>query len=263
MVGPCKNIGTMKYHYIYKTTLLCGTLAGKYYIGKHSTEQIPEKCSYAGSGVIVRDYFKKYGKIKGETYDIEILELNPDKYTNAEREREIVGQHLGEPYCLNIAKGGMGGGRGSYVMSEAQKKRISESLIGNPNLVTRGFKGKHHTKEAKEKLHKVNLGRTHIMPLESRIKASERMKGSVVPEETRRKISETLKNNICWNKLVGAKTRFIKQCDKNGKKIKVWDLTKECFSGFQLNHIKSCCNGERKTHKGFLWKWCIPVPFPG
>ena len=63
-----------KYHYIYKVTLLCGTLAGKYYIGKRSTDSAPENCGYAGSGRIVEDYYAKYGKIKGLTYTIEKIQ---------------------------------------------------------------------------------------------------------------------------------------------------------------------------------------------
>ena len=64
----------MRYHYIYKITCLCGSLAGHYYLGKHSTDAIPENCGYAGSGKILKNYYQKYGQEKGITYNIEILE---------------------------------------------------------------------------------------------------------------------------------------------------------------------------------------------
>lgn len=245
------------YHYIYKITLLLGSLAGKYYYGKRSKNIIPENDAYAGSGRIVKDYFKKYGKIRGVTYEKEIIELNPDKYTNAAREREIIEPHLGNPMCINIAKGGFGGGNPGHVVSEETKKLISEKLVGNPNLITKGFEGKHHSEETKKKLSENHKGLTHTMPLESRIKVSERMKGTIVPEETRKKISDALIGNICWNKLTGAKSQYIKQIDKNGHTVKIWDLNTECLvnHGYRLSHIKSCCNGERKTHKKCFWEW--------
>lgn len=184
----------MQYHYIYKTTLLCGTLAGKYYIGKHSTRTKPENCGYAGSGVIVRDYFDKYGKIKGETYNIEILELNPDKITNAEREKYWIEPNLGDPMCLNLTKGGMGGFlisapmKGKHHSKEAiEKNRIKH--IGKPSAM----KGKHHSKEARAKMS------------ESCRKSYENgrsvwNKGVPWSEDMKQKMSESKKGQIPWIK---------------------------------------------------------------
>ena len=121
-----------KYHYIYKITLLKGSLTDHYYIGKHTTLAKPENCGYAGSGKIVKSYYEKYGKTKGETYDIEILEFNPDKETNAQREEVIVGLNLGNPYCLNIARGGVGGGNFGPKREE-WKKKVSEKIPIDPD----------------------------------------------------------------------------------------------------------------------------------
>ena len=67
-------MGKEKTHYIYKITLLCGSLKNKYYLGKHTTSNW--KDGYVGSGKIVQDYFKKYGRKKNITYKKEIIEFN-------------------------------------------------------------------------------------------------------------------------------------------------------------------------------------------
>ena len=187
----------MKYHYIYKTTCLCGTLAGKYYIGKRTTEANPYNCGYAGSGTIIKDYFKKYGKVKGETYDIEILELNPDKDTNARREREILGDlFLMDQNCLNLKPGGEGGGAPGRHQSEETKKKISEAQMGHKSFLPEGFtlsenarrrlseaaKGNHYSKGRPSPM----KGKKHTE--EARKKMSDKNIGKVVSEETKEKM---------------------------------------------------------------------------
>lgn len=204
----------MQYHYIYKTTLLCGSLSGKYYIGKHTTQVNPEKCLYAGSGIIVKDYFKKYGKVKGKTYNIEILELNPDKVTNAEREKYWIAPHLGNPDCLNLTKGGMGGFlisapmKGKHHTEEAiEKNRLAH--LGKPSAM----KGKHHSKEAREKMSEscrqsYENGR------------SVWNKGIPWPEEVKKKMSESRKGQIPWIKGKHHSEETLKVIRENAEKRK-------------------------------------------
>ena len=172
----------MQYHYIYKITLLLGKLKGRYYYGKRSKNVKPENDAYAGSGIIVKDYFKKYGKIKGVTYEKEIVELNPDKYTNAEREKWYIGQYLGNPMCLNLTSGGMGGFstvspmKGKHHTEEAKEKnRIAH--LGKPCPMS----GKHHTEISKQKMSKSKIG---SIPWN---------KGIPWSEEAKQKMSETKK----------------------------------------------------------------------
>lgn len=180
----------MQYHYIYKTTLLCGTLSGKYYIGKRSTDSrrniLPEEdVDYTGSGNVVRRYFKKYGKIPGVTHIKEIIEVNPDKRTNAEREREIIGNlYETDTMCLNIIRGGWGGGWyvPGHTVSEDTRKKLSDS-----------HKGKHPTEETRKLLSEQRKGENHPMY------------GKHQTEEAKRKVSEGLKKTyenglVPWNK---------------------------------------------------------------
>lgn len=91
-------------HYIYKITLLCGSLKDHYYIGKHTTKNSD---GYTGSGVIILNYFKKYHRKIGVTYLKEILEYNTSMEDNARREKEILGDlYLIDPLCVNLKEGG-------------------------------------------------------------------------------------------------------------------------------------------------------------
>lgn len=250
----------MKYNYIYKITCLCGSLAGHYYIGKHSTDAIPENCGYAGSGKILKDYYSKYGKELGKTYSIEILEKNADNKINALREEFFIGDlYETDPLCLNLKKGGDGGGAKGVQRSEETRRKISESLKGNPKLVHKGKEhpmyGKHFVVSEETRL-KISNALTGIKRTEEECeKIRQRMKGTTVHQATRDKIRNTLKGNICWNKMVGAECRYIRQIDKNGHTVKIWDLQKDCFYGYQLSHIKQCCENKRKTHKKYCWEW--------
>ena len=50
-------------------------------------------------------------------------------------------------------------------------------------------------------------------------------------------------------------SKKVLQLSLTGELIREWESTKECErNGFNQGNIVSCCNGKRKTHKGF--KWC-------
>ena len=114
----------MTKHYLYKITCLCGSFKDHYYIGKRSSRKsdILHDCYY-GSGEKLRRYYKKYPPELGVTITKEILEINPTKEINAQREKEIIGDlYLTDPMCLNL----MEGGNGRKVSKEtSQKKSIS------------------------------------------------------------------------------------------------------------------------------------------
>ena len=99
-----ENKKKVKVHYIYKIHFLCGFPTGRYYLGKH-TGKIND--SYAGSGNFCYAYYKKYGKIPGKTYIKEILEINPSKKINSDREKYTVGDlWKTDPLCMNLCPGG-------------------------------------------------------------------------------------------------------------------------------------------------------------
>lgn len=207
----------MQYHYIYKITLLLGELKGYYYYGKRSTDakrdvKPEEDTNYTGSGNIVRNYFKKYKGIKqeGVTHIKEIIEENPDKYSNAAREKEIIGDlYETDPLCLNRIKGGWGGGwfLPGHSVSEETRRKISEAGKGRPSWnkgkpmseeqkakLSEATKKAMQSEELRQRLSEIKKGKSpHKWTEESLKKLSASRKGFKMSEEQKRKLSESHK----------------------------------------------------------------------
>lgn len=179
------------FYYTYKIILLKGSLAGHYYYGQHKTNNIND--GYAGSGRVIKDYYKKYGKIEGITYIKSIIQFyNTLEELNLAEEILIGNKYNTDPLCLNLIPGGNGKNRNKgYKHSEETRNKMSISQ-----------KGKHLSKETKEKLSKSRIGKSFgTRSEETRKKMSEAAKNrKPVSEETKKKISEAKKGKIPWNK---------------------------------------------------------------
>lgn len=52
------------------------------------------------------------------------------------------------------------------------------------------------------------------------------------------------------------RSKQIYQYNLQGELLKIWNSTMECGrNGFIQSNITQCCNGKRKTHKGFIWSY--------
>ena len=63
-----------------------------------------------------------------------------------------------------------------------------------------------------------------------------------------------------YNQNYGTRTekcsKKVYQYTLDGKFVKEWKSTAECGrNGFKQSSVAACCRGERKTHKGFIWKY--------
>lgn len=71
---------------------------------------------------------------------------------------------------------------------------------------------------------------------------------------------EVASQNISFKIIKGhldSSPKKVYQYDNNLNLIKVYESTVECaMHGFSQGHVASCCRGERKTHKGFVWSYC-------
>jgi len=91
-----------KYHYIYKIT---NTINGKYYIGRHSTDDIND--GYMGSGVAIKKAILKYGK---SNFIKEILEYAETFESLIELELTYVNHDtVLDEMSYNMTIGGLGG----------------------------------------------------------------------------------------------------------------------------------------------------------
>lgn len=75
-------------------------------------------------------------------------------------------------------------------------------------------------------------------------------KGIPMSEEARMKLSNTNKGKPRKHK-----SKTVYQFTLEGELVKEWKTLKDCNKdGFHKGNIYDCCNGKRKTHKGFIWK---------
>lgn len=60
----------------------------------------------------------------------------------------------------------------------------------------------------------------------------------------------------CQERITNKQRKTLLQMNLNGEQIKEWySLNSAGRSGFSASKISNCCNGLRKTHKGFIWKY--------
>lgn len=123
---------------IYKTT---NQINGRYYIGKNKTNDP----NYLGSGKLLHQAFKKYGK---ENFVKEILEIcNNEDHLN-EREKYWISQSILDPLCYNIGQGGEGGD--NITFNPNRQEFLEKMKI--INSTQNGMSGKKHRPESREKL---------------------------------------------------------------------------------------------------------------
>ena len=140
----------MKQFYVYLTTNL---INNKKYIGQHYGEI---NDSYLGSGHIILDAIKKYGK---ENFKKEILKICKDYEDLNNSEKYFIKEYnaVKDPMFYNIATGGFGSNPCAGLSPEAaqsRKEKLSNAAKGEKNH----FYGKHHSEESKEKMRQAKLG---------------------------------------------------------------------------------------------------------
>lgn len=170
---------------IYKTT---NNITGKIYIGKDKKNN-PK---YLGSGLILRQAIKKYGK---ENFTKVVLEHCSDEQELDIREKFWIKhyQSTDRGVGYNLTEGGTGGD----TFSKNPNKEIIRSKMGQQ------FKGKTHSQETKEYLSEIRKGSGNGM-----YGKQPWNKGIPVPDDVKKKISDKLKG-----KFTGiAKSDYVKQC---------------------------------------------------
>jgi group I intron endonuclease len=209
---------------IYKTTNL---INGKIYIGQ-DTNNDP---NYMGSGKIIKEAIKKYGKSR---FVKEILE--ECKTIDQLNEREIYWISLfnstDNKIGYNILRGGLGSkgfkqspdviekireNSNSDKFKEIMSSPEVSSRISEGQLKSEKKKGLHSSEEYREKMSKALKGRTFTD--EQRKKISESLKGKKKTEEHIKNLSDSLKNS---EKIKGEKNPFygMKHSEETKDKIR-------------------------------------------
>jgi hypothetical protein len=112
----------MKYQ-LYK---ILNNINGKYYIGVHYGNIVSD--CYYGSGRLIKNAIKKYGKENFKQIIIEEFSISKDAYS---KEKEIVNENLvSKKLCYNLIVGGKGASGGSEHPMFGKKRN---DISGNNN----------------------------------------------------------------------------------------------------------------------------------
>ena len=149
-------------HFIYKTT----HISGKYYIGRHSTENIND--GYLGSGRWVKSIKDKSNLSR------EILEYCDDDKELIEKETLLIEQNISNPLCMNWNDKGVGwssrfnpsklnpsrfAGDKNPMKNEKVRKKASDSIKkGYAEGRIHPLLGKNHSQETIDKIKKSKKG---------------------------------------------------------------------------------------------------------
>lgn len=187
----------MKTYYTYKITLLKGSLKSHYYLGKRQTNKFPD--NYCGSGKILLDYYKKYGKIEGETYIKEIISFYDSPAALNEGEYILISdKYKTDEMCLNLKQGGQGGG-GPRTNDTKQKISEHNARFWKGKKRPSMNKGITRSKEEKDKMSKI-LKAYYFEHPEAKQKLSDKLKGRHLNDETKDKLSKIMKDYYKVNK---------------------------------------------------------------
>ncbi len=132
----------MKRFYIYMTT---NNVNNMKYIGKHYGELDD---NYLGSGTILKQAIKKYGK---ESFIKTILFISNNEEENCNKEKEFIALYnaTSNPLFYNIHEGGNGGNT-TKGFTQQQKENFKSKMSEVTKGIKNGMYGKEHSKETKE-----------------------------------------------------------------------------------------------------------------
>lgn len=83
-----------------------------------------------------------------------------------------------------------------------------------------------------------------------------RITKSVANTDWKIKVANTDYKAIAEKLTNGVLSKQVYQYSLDLNLIKIWQSTKECKrNGFNQGNISECCNGKRKSHKGYIWSY--------
>lgn len=216
-----------KYKFIYKTT---NNINGKIYIGQHITDRLND--GYKGSGIVIEQAFKKYGK---HNFKMEVLEFyegdSKEEFNKLERSYiekfDSINSEIG--YNRTLCCGG------GFLGEEVYKKRFYRHSEEAKRKIGLSHKGRVVSEETIEKMRKANLGK--------------------INNNCKKKTVEERKKIVISRK----RERAVLQYDLEGNFIKEWGSICEAGRFYGLSYgasaIRVACKNPKLTCRGFKWKF--------
>jgi len=225
---------------IYKITNL---INGKIYVGKDTKD----RRSYYGSGIVIKQAIKKYGK---KNFRKEILEKCSDYQILNEREKYWIEKlHAIRPSGYNICSGGEGGDvltnhpRRTQIIAKMKLRASSKEYLDLQRQYHLGKSWGNHTAEGKVKISKSNKGKIFTKKHKKNLSIA-RKKRITKPETVEKMRKSMLGKNVDH-------TEYI-LTDKNGKEYHTDNLYVFCKEHkICKNNLYKVLSGNRKDANGF------------
>ncbi len=116
----------IKFHYVYLTTNL---ITGEKYIGDRSTNREPEKDNYIGSGKLIKEKIKEYGRKNFKKEILEKFETKKQAFNAQEKYIILYKSHISQGGYNISPKGGLCV-KGCLEHTEGTKDKIKKSCKG-------------------------------------------------------------------------------------------------------------------------------------
>ena len=270
------------YGYVY---LITNQLNNRKYIGIHHYTKPEIDKTYYGSGKIITQAVRTYGR---KNFCIYVLDWAESFEELGELEKYYIKLYnaVESDGFYNLADGGhnLTSEEVKQFITESTRKTFSKNmkkrweshdpsicrnLLGENNP----FYGKHHTEETKQHLSQVNTGRKHSE--ETKQKYSENRRGEKNPnygnywtDEQKARLSAKKKDTGVgkdnpnyghrWSESQRAshyKSRPIVQLTLSGEFVAEYPYIANAARIFGVNEasIRGCCNGSQKTSCGYKW----------
>lgn len=214
-----------KHNYFYKIT---NTINNKYYYGVHSTNK-DKYDYYLGSGKIIKQSIKKYGK---ENFIKEIIANYPTRREASDHEKLIVTMDLVlDENCYNVRTGG----DAEYICSDEHRINIGNSSRGRRwSEETKQKKkiwatGRKHSNETRQYISDIKkgadngfFGKTHTVEVRNRIRQAQSGENNV----NAIKVTH-IESGLCFGTKTDAKKYF---------KISDYTLDKQIKQGLFKTH---------------------------
>lgn len=216
---------------IYKTTQ---PQSGRYYIGRHTTEDLND--GYYGSGRWVRS-------VDRNTLVTGVLHFTETEQELIELETKVIEEHINDPLCMNWTTDSRGW-RVAPTKDPVKREKMRQSLREYYKKHTNPFKDKKHTPETK------NLMREKAL---ERAPESQETRAKKSKAHTGKKRTETHKKNMSKAALNRTDYRSIR-CVETGVVYRSM-LEAKRETGVNELGIGRVCKGTQKTAGGYHWEY--------
>lgn len=236
------------YHYTYKVV----SQSGKFYVGRHSTENIDD--GYVGSGKWVRS-------IKDTNIlEKEILDFYDDFDSLVSAEQKLIAEHINDPNNMNfnLSPVGFSTGKMNPAKDNSERKKRSERVSGDGNpakmLEVRIKISRSLKRRFLEKENHPMFGKFHTETSKNKIRDSKI--GSCASPETKLKLSDINRNRVLSGKnpdftmkgknhSVEAKARMAKAQQNRQRKICPYCGKESAVNTYARWHGEKCIERDR------------------